>query len=108
MSGSELSLVLSIGMSPSEATGSPSAACTQFLCRQRWPSTIVQGLGTSFFPHPPILVGGTFSGLTYGSHSLRPVDLLAPLSELTRFPPSHRGLLLPGFRRIGHPRRRRV
>ena len=30
------------------------------------------------------------------------------LSELTRFSPSQRGLLLPGFRRIGHPLRRRV
>jgi len=34
--------------------------------------------------------------------------LLAPLSELTRFSPSQRGLLLPGFRRIGHPHRRRI
>jgi len=29
--------------------------------------------------HTPILVGGFISGLTYGSLSLRPVDLLAPL-----------------------------
>ena len=28
--------------------------------------------------HTPILVGGFISGLTYGSLSLRPVDLLAP------------------------------
>jgi hypothetical protein len=59
-------------------------------------------------PHPPILVGSPISGLDYGSLSLRPVDLLAPLSELTRFSPSQRGLLLPGFRRIGHPHRRRI
>jgi hypothetical protein len=59
-------------------------------------------------PHPPILVGSPISGLDYGSLSLRPVDSLAPLSELTRFSPSQRGLLLPGFRRIGHPHRRRI
>src|SRR6516162_7236258 len=70
------------------------------------PSSTVSALPSS--PTLRFSWGGTFSGLTYGSHSLRPVDLLAPLSELTRFPPSHRGLLLPGFRRIGHPLRRRV
>jgi len=37
--------------------------------------------------------------------SLPPVDLLAPLSEPTRFPPSRRGLLLLGFQRFGHPHR---
>jgi hypothetical protein len=34
--------------------------------------------------------------------------LLALLSELTRSSPSRRGLLLPGFQRIGHPLRRRI
>jgi len=34
--------------------------------------------------------------------------LLALLSELTGLAPGQRGLLLPGFRRIGHPHRRRV
>jgi hypothetical protein len=37
-----------------------SAAYTQFLHRRRWPSTKGDcGLGTSKFPHPPILVGGS-------------------------------------------------
>jgi hypothetical protein len=66
------------------------------------------GLDTSNIPHPPILVGGLFSRLHYGSLSLRPVDLLAPLSELTGVSPSQRGLLLPGFRRIDHSLRRRI
>jgi hypothetical protein len=33
---------------------------------------------------------------------------LPPLSELTRVVPSQLRLLLPGFRRIGHPHRRRI
>ena len=37
------------------------------------------GLGTSKIHHPPILVGGEFSRLHYGSLSLRPADLLALL-----------------------------
>jgi len=49
------------------------------------------------YPHTPILVRETISGLHYRSLSLRPVDLLAHLSELTRSSPSRRGLLLPGF-----------
>jgi hypothetical protein len=49
-----------------------------------------------------------FSRLNYGSLALRPVALLALLSELTRFASSHRGRLLPGFRWVGHPRHRRI
>ena len=52
--------------------------------------------------------GGTISGLYYGSLSLRPADLFALLSELTRLSPCQRGLVLPGFRRFGRPRRRRI
>ena len=51
---------------------------------------------------------GAISGLYYGSLALRPVASLAPLSEQARFAPSLRGRLLPGFRRFGHPRRRRI
>src|SRR5713101_2526971 len=59
--------------------------------------------------HPPIpMWGNQISGLNYGSLSLRPVDLLALLSELTRSSPSRRGLLLPGFRRIVHPLERQL
>src|SRR5260370_8885241 len=62
----------------------------------------------SRYPHTPMLVREIVSRLNYGSLALRPVALLALLSELTRFVSSHRGRLLPGFRRVGHPRRRRV
>ena len=66
------------------------------------------GLGTSIFPTLRFSWGGLFSRLHYGSLSLRPVDLLALLSELTGFSPSQRGLLLSGFRRIDHSLRRRI
>jgi hypothetical protein len=49
-----------------------------------------------------------FSRLDHGSLALRPVALLALLSELTRFASSHRELLLPGFRRFSRPPRRRI
>ena len=60
--------------------------CTQFLRRQRWPSTTADSLGTSDFPHPPILVRRCISWLHYGLLSLRPIDSFALLSELTGFP----------------------
>ena len=49
-----------------------------------------------------------FSRLNYGSLTLRPVVLLALLSELTRLASNQRGRLHPGFRRFGRPRRRRI
>jgi hypothetical protein len=100
--------LFSVGMSPSETPGSRSVAYTQFLHRPRWPSTLWDGLGTSFTLHPPILVEESISGLNYGSLTLQPADLLAPLSEQTTLSPGLRGLLHPGFRRIGHPHRRRT
>jgi|SRR5208283_1612997 len=39
-----------IDTSPSETPGSSSVACTQFLRRQRWPSSSHNGLGTSHIP----------------------------------------------------------
>ena len=100
--------LFSVGMSPSETPGSRPVAYTQFLHRPRWPSTFWDGLGTSFTLYPPILVEESISGLNYGSLALQPADLLAPLSEQTTLSPSLRGLLHPGFRRIGHPHRRRT
>jgi hypothetical protein len=49
--------------------------------------------------------GGTISGLPRFAHLLRPASLLAPLYGSDQFP-SRRGLLRPGFRRLGHPPRR--
>ena len=48
---------------------------------------------------------GTYFEASWFTHSLRPVRLLAPLNGSDRSP-SHRGLLLPGFRRLGRPPRR--
>ena len=48
------------------------------------------------------------SRLNYGSLALRPAALLALLSEQTGFSSSLRGRLRPGFRRFGHPPRRRI
>ena len=58
--------------------------------------------------HTPILVRGFISGLTYGSLSLRPVDLLAPLVGANQVFTQPTGAFTSGFRRIGHPHRRRI
>jgi hypothetical protein len=52
--------------------------------------------------------GTGISRLHYGSLSLRPVELLAPLADLTRLSPSHRGFYSRASDRVGHPSRRRV
>jgi len=52
--------------------------------------------------------GGMVSRLHWFAASLRPVELLAPCTDLTRDFPSQLGLLLPGFRWVGRPSRRRV
>src|SRR5215472_8790799 len=75
---------------------------------KRWPSTPRNRLGIPQYPHTPILVRAAISGLYYSSLSLRPAAWLALLSELTGLSSSQRGLLLPGFRRFGHPHRRRI
>ena len=74
------------------------------------------------FPNSPpsVSCGGRLFRGFYVSHLLRPVELLAPLTDQTGFPrvdshcplnsragvprfPSLRGLLHPGFRQVGHP-----
>jgi hypothetical protein len=52
--------------------------------------------------------GGHISELHYGSLALQPADLFTLLTDRTGFASSHRGFLLPGFRRLGHPLRRRL
>ena len=83
-------------MPSSTATGSPSAALTQ---------SFTDGMGLrlepngSALPRLPIIrfrPAEGFRGFT-GSLSLRPVELLVSLADLTRVPPSHRRLLLPSF-----------
>ena len=99
--------MLSHNMSPSSTTGNPSAAYTQYFTES---AGLQLRMKVSAFPSSSHSDSGEgkFSRLNYGSLALRPAALLALLSELTRFASSHRGRLLPGFRRVGHPRRRRV
>jgi hypothetical protein len=105
--GSELSLMLFHNMSSSETTGNSSAAYTQYFTEN---AGLRLQMTVSAFPLSSHSDSGEgeFSRLNYGSLSLRPVALLALLSELTRFVSSHRGRLLPGFRWFGHPRHRRI
>jgi hypothetical protein len=58
--------------------------------------------------HKSVSRGEFISELHYGSLALRPADLFTLLTDRTGFAPSHRGFLLPGFRRFGHPLRRRL
>jgi hypothetical protein len=58
--------------------------------------------------HKSVSCGEFISELHYGSLALRPADLFTLLTDRTGFAPSHRGFLLPGFRRFGHPLRRQL
>ena len=49
-----------LNMSPSTTPGSPAAVCTQFLHRQRWPSSLQHRLGTPFLPANPFHAGVPF------------------------------------------------
>jgi hypothetical protein len=106
--GSELSSMPFHNMSSSETTGNFSAAYTQYFTEN---TGLQLQITVSAFPlssHSDSGEGDCFRGLT--TVRLR-YDLLLCLpscSELTRFASSHRGRLLPGFRRFGHPRRRRI
>jgi hypothetical protein len=105
--GSELSLMLFRNMSPSGTTGNSSAALIQYLTED---AGLQLQVTVSAFPSSSHSDSreGMFSRLYYGSLALRPVALLALLSEQTRFTPGLRGRLRPGFRRFGRPRRRRI
>ena len=108
-SGSVLSLAILCRHVALRDPGSRSVAYTQFLHRPRWPFDL---MGTvSALPSPSTLRfswRSPFRGLTTIRFALQPADLLPPLSEQTTLSPSLRGLLHPGFRRIGHPHRRRI
>src|SRR5205823_8092284 len=88
-----------LGMPPSRTAGSSSAALAQFFADN---ICLRQGVNGSALPDArhPLQTGEVFHGFT-GSLSLqlslRPVELLAPLADLTRLPPSQQGLLLPSF-----------
>ena len=53
-----------LSMSTSATPGIPTAAYTQFLHRQHWPSSLQYRLGTPIHPTNPFHVGGTFRSFT--------------------------------------------
>jgi hypothetical protein len=59
-------------------------------------------------PHHPFPMGGWFRGFTGSLLRYGRVELLAPLYGSDQEFPQPTGLLLPSFRRVGRPSRRRV
>ena len=85
-----------LDMPPTATTGSPSAAFTQSFTDD---IGLRQGSNGSALPRMPIIRfrrAEGFRGFS-GLLSLRPVELLVPLADLTGVPSSQRGLLLPSF-----------
>ena len=106
--GSELSSMLFHNMSPSETPGNFSAAYTQYFTEN---AGLQLQITVSAFPTPPHSDSGEgdcFRGLTTVRLRYDLLLCLPSLSEQTGFAPSPRGLLLPGFRWVGHPRHRRI
>jgi hypothetical protein len=95
-------------MSSSETTGNSSAALTQCFTENSGLQPGIKKVSACPLSSHSDPGEGAFSRLDYGSLALRPVALLALLSELTRLASSHRGRLHPGFQRFGHPPRRRI
>ena len=94
-------------MPSSQTPESSSVILTQsHIHQQHWPSPRGKRLGALDTPHHPLQVGTRFRGFT-GSHSLRPVELLASLADRTGSPQPQRRLR-PGFQRVGHPPRCRI
>src|SRR6516164_7920971 len=106
--GSELSSMLFHNMSSSETTGNFSAAHTQCFTEN---AGLQLQITVSAFPTPPhsdSREGDCFRGLTTVRLRYDLLLCLPSLSEQTGFTSSPRGRLRPGFRRVGHPHRRRV
>ena len=76
------------------------------------PTTLAFDLsgGSRHFPSPTLRFSweGSFRGCPTVHFRYNLSTCSPPLSEPTGFPPSRRGLLPPGFRRFGHPLRRRI
>jgi hypothetical protein len=95
-------------MSSSGTTGNSSAAYTQYFTED---TGLQLQIKVSAFPssaHSDSGAGDDFRGLTTVRWRYDLLLCLPSLSELTGFLSSHRGRLLPSFRRIGHPHRRRI
>ena len=76
------------------------------------PTTLAFDLsgGSRHFPAPTLRFSweGSFRGCPTVRFRYNLSTCSPPLSEPTGLPPSRRGLLPPGFRRFGHPHRRRI
>jgi hypothetical protein len=83
-SGSMLSLCVPLNMPPSKTAGSPLAVCAQFLRQRHWPSPGSQPLGTPKSPIIRFRWDEPFAASLVRC-SLRPVELLAPLADLTGY-----------------------
>jgi len=90
-------------MPPSPTPGSSTSRRPSLRCRHGLRHTLTGS--TLPKPHDPFLVGSKFRGFT-DSQLLRPVRLLASLDGSDWNSSSHRRLLRPGFRQVGHPSRR--
>ena len=88
------------GMPSSTTPGSPIIDSSR-AAMSTWPSPRVDRLGTPKAPAIRFTRAMTFVA-SWFTHLLRPARLLAPCTDLTSSR-GHRGLLLPGFRRVGHP-----
>src|SRR5258707_7854675 len=100
--GSELSLMLFHNMSSSETTGNFSAAYTQYLTENAGLQLQITVSAFPLSPHSDSGEGDCFRGLTTVRLRYDLLLCLPSLSEQTGFAPSPRGLLLPGFRLVGH------
>ena len=97
------------GMSSSATPGNSSVARTQFLHRQRWPSTKIHSLGVSHNPHPPIPMGTSDFGALLPFTFVTTCRLARlPVGADQRIPSSQRRLLLPGFQRLDRSHRCRI
>jgi hypothetical protein len=80
--------VLLLDMPSSSTPGGPSVAYAQFLHRRRWPSPRLERLGTPQYPiirfRWDVIFEASWFTIRY-LRSLRPVDLLAPLADLTGY-----------------------
>ena len=88
-------------MPPSMTPGSPCIVMVQFFDAGIGLRRDLSGSALPYFPQSASR-GARISGLP-DSLSLRPAKSLAPLRRIGPGHPGPRGLLLPGFRQIGHP-----
>jgi hypothetical protein len=79
-----------LDMPPSETSGSLSGALAQFYPDNPGLRRVLTGSALPTFLSSASDRAG-ISRLHYGSLTLRPVELFAPLADLTRLSPSHRG-----------------